>query len=207
MAVTALPELYPVVEAAWFDGQVWPWPSAGREGFVRPSGGLTGPEVGSIMAQLVSYNQVEAEPTVEGLLSAAIAAERLLLPGGVQASAGARKISPGCCCGLEGWREWLVCFESGQSPWLGHDPAPRIEWAGAVVRVWSDGGLDPVADAFAIEFERGQFAAELGRVERDLRGFLEVVVEWAQVVGFSDPAALCRKLDAWFRIAEIAGGE
>jgi hypothetical protein len=210
MAVVVLPELHPVVAAPWFEGTPpWPWPIADREAYVliRLSGGMTGAEVGSILAQLVAYNQVAAEPTVEELLSGAIAADGLLLPGGLQATAGARKISPGCCCGLEGWREWGTCLESGQSPWLGHDPAPRIEWAGALVRVWSDGGLDPVADAFAIEFERDQFVAELGYVERALQGFLRLVADWAQVVGFSDPAALCRKLDACFRITGVAVGE
>jgi hypothetical protein len=142
--VYALPELHPVVEAPWFEGAPpWPWLIANREpfSFIRLSGGMPKPEVGSVIAQLVGYNQVEAEPTVEGLLATAIVAESLVLPGGVQASAGEHEINPSCCCGLEEWRAWLECLESGGSPWMGHDPAPRIEWAGEVVRVWSDGGL------------------------------------------------------------------
>lgn len=72
--------------------------------------------------------------------------------------------------------------------------------AGEVVRVWSDGGLDPAPGAFAIEFERARFVAEVGRVGRELQGFLPLVGQWARAVGFSDPPALCRKLDACFGI-------
>jgi hypothetical protein len=208
--VAALPELHPVVEAPWFEvAPPWPWPVADHQAcsFVRLSGEMTGAEGGSVMAQLVTYNQIEAEPTVEGLLLGAIAAESLLLPGGVQASIGEREINPGCCCGLEEWREWRECLDTAQSPWMGHDPAPRIEWAGQAVQVWSDGGLGPTTDAFAIEFEQGRFAAELDRVERDLRGFLAVIADWARKAGFSDPLALCCKLDTCFRITRAEGGE
>jgi len=206
--VGVLPELHAVVEAPWFEGSPpWPWPIADRKvfSFMRLSGEMTHAEVGSIMAQLVKYNQVEAEPTVGGLLSGAIAAEGLILSGGIEVSAGEREIRPGCCCGLEGWREWLACMKSGESPWLGHDPDPWIEWADAVVRVWSDGAITSSRERFAVEFERERFVAELGRVEEELRAFLPRVAEWAREVAFPDPMALCRKLDECFKIT--GGGE
>jgi|GEM_PF-3827614 len=87
---------------------------------------------------------------------------------------------------------------------MGHDPTPWIEWAEEIVRVWSDGDFDPAPDAFAIEFERDRFVAELGRVERELRAFLLRVGAWAEAVGFPDPPALCRRLDACFGITEPA---
>jgi len=57
-----------------------------------------------VLAQLVKYNQSEAEPSVAGLLDSVIATERLLLAGGVQASFGDTAIKQSCCCGLEEWR-------------------------------------------------------------------------------------------------------
>lgn len=201
----ALPELNPVVAVPWFGGpQVWPWPVADRApySFIRLSGGMSAPEVGLVLAQLVKYNRLEAGPTVADLLTGVIADGRLLLPGGVQASLGGCEIDPSCCCGLEEWRSWSRCLASGDSPWMGHDPAPRIEWAGETVRVWSDGGLSAATGAFAIAFERRRFVAELERVEWELRGFLSRVGWWAEAVGFTDPRALCRKLDINFGITE-----
>ncbi|QJX00278.1 hypothetical protein [Frigoriglobus tundricola] len=206
MTVAALPELHPVVEIRSVEESP-PWLIADLEplSFIRLSGGMTFTEVGSVMAHLVSYNSIEAEPTARGLLSGAVAAEGLILPGGIQVSEGKRAISPRCCCGLEGWREWLAGMESTESPWMGHDPMPWIEWDGDTVRVWSDSG--PNTGAFAIEFERGRFAAELVRVEAELRAFLRRVAAWAQEVGFPDPTAVCRKLDACFHITEVIGPE
>ncbi len=199
--MVALPELHPVIQTPWFRGTPpWPWPIADRKpfSFVRLSGQSTEAEVGSFIAQLVSYNRVEAESTLAGLVAGVVAAESLVLPGGVQASAGEYEIGPSCCCGLEQWRDWLECLESGDSPWMGHDPSPWVEWADGIVRVWADRGLDPAA--VAIDFERGRFVAELGRVGRELRAFLPLVEEWARSGGFPDPPALSRKLDAYFGI-------
>ena len=208
--MVALPYLHPVVETPWFEGQPpWPWPIADRKGFsfMRLSGEMTESEVGSVMAQLVSYNQIDGETTVNGLLSEAVAAESLLLPGGIQASEGEREIDPGCCCGLESWREWVACLGSGRSPWMGHDPDPWIGWAGGVVRIWSGGGITPAQEPIAIEFERGRFAAELSGVEQDLRAFLPLVANWARYAGFTDPPALCRKLGECFKITGAVEAE
>jgi hypothetical protein len=88
---------------------------------------------------------------------------------------------------------------------MGHDPDPWIEWAGEVVRIWSGGGITQPRDPFAIELERGRFAAELGRVERELRAFLVLVTDWARAVPFSNPAALSCKLGECFKITRAAG--
>jgi len=205
--VVPLPELHAVVEVPLLKGP-WPWPIADRKpfSFIRLSGGCTEAEVGSVIAQLVKYNLGEPESTAVGLLARVVAAQSLRLPGGVQACAGEREINPSCCCGLEGWRAWSECLESGPSPWMGHDPAPHIEWAGELVRVWSDGGQSAVADAVAVGFGRGRFVAELSRVERDLRAFLPRLAEWASAHDFPDSSALCRKFDACFGITGPAAG-
>ncbi|WP_156313234.1 hypothetical protein [Micromonospora sp. HK10] len=43
-------------------------------------------------------------------------------------------VTPGCCAGLEDWREWTSVLDGGQ-PWLGHDPGPEVEVRGALIRV------------------------------------------------------------------------
>jgi hypothetical protein len=194
-------ELHAVVETPWFEGvPPWPWPIADREpfSFVRLSGEMAAAEVGSVMAQVVRYSQIEAEPTAEALLSAVVTDETLILPGGVRASERERVINPGCCCGLEMWREWIEFPESGRGPWTGHDPEPWLELTGGIIRVWSDSGRD----GFFVDFELGRFRAELARVESDLRAFLGLVSAWAAGVGFRERAALCRKLDECFGISK-----
>ena len=208
-AIAALPELHPVVEAPWFEGvPPWPWSIADCKpfSFIRLSGDMTELEVGSVMAQLVGE---ESEPTIAGLVAAEIEREALSLRGGIQVSGRGQEINPSCCCGLEEWREWLACLTSGKSPWMGHDPTPWIEWAGDIVRVWSDGGYDlaPALDAFAIELRRERLVAELGRVEQELQAFLLRVGVWAETVGFQDPPALCRLLDRNFGITEPAASK
>lgn len=201
------PELHPVVEAPWFDGTPpWPWPIADRKpfSFIRLARAMEHVDVGSVIAQIVT--DLDAAPTIPALAASVLEAESLQLPGGLQASQEGREINPSCCCGLEGWREWLWCLESGESPWMGHEPTPWVEWQGGVARVWSDGGMVglPGDHAFAIQFDRECLASELDRVSRELVEFLSLVEAWAVTTGWPDPRALCRKLDSCFGITKAA---
>jgi len=161
---------------------------------------MTAEDIGSVFAQLVDYNRIEGQD-IGALQDGIVGAERLILPGGLQASLGSDEINPSCCCGLECWREWERVLAGG-SPWLGHDPAPWVESSGNLVRVWSNGALDQAPDAFSIAFERPRFEAELDRAAQELRAFLERSAEWARSAGFSDPDAVCRKFDRCFAISE-----
>lgn len=201
--MTSLPELYPVVEAPYYENKTsWPWPIADIEPgtFVRLSGQMTSLEVGSVMAQLVSYNQIKAETRTENLLQSLMAKETLVLPGFLQASFNAKSINPGCCCGLETWRESLQVILSGQSPWMGHDPSPWIEWAGSIVRVWSDGAHWDVCEPWSIEFQKDGFLTQLKGIENKLIDFYPLILAWAKDVGFSSPETLGDKIDACFHL-------
>jgi hypothetical protein len=158
-------------------------------------------EVGSVMARLAQYNEVVTASTIADVLFGIIAAESLVLLGGLQVSCGQLAINPSCCCGLEDWREWQEYLVSGESPWMGHDPTPRLELVGNIVKAWSDSESDAAKNAFAIEFEQEAFVAELERVQRELQGFLLRVRVWAEAVGFSDPIALCRRIDSFIGIS------
>lgn len=53
-----------------------------------------------------------------------IDADCLIAPGGLRIRDTSRGIAvnPGCCFGLENWRDWLDVADGG-TPWLGHDPS------------------------------------------------------------------------------------
>lgn len=119
-------------------------------------------------------------------------------------------INPGCCCGLEGWWEWLKFVTEGgdYGPWLGHDPNPGVEQTPWGYRVWS--GLpegfrelevlpDDVKQYF-IDFQGDELKSQVEQVQRDLIGFLEAVRVWAFKIDPELAEALVQKIDEQFSI-------
>jgi hypothetical protein len=189
------PDLCLVVESPWYQGEPpWLWPVAARTPLTHLplNGSLSSEDTGLIFGQLVSYNSIPGHNIAE-LQSGLLDADALILPGGLRIRSGGREIAPACCCGLEEWPEWKKFLQNGVSPWLGHDPSAWAELAGGIVRIWSDGGLQPAPDAFAIEFERSHFETGLRHVENELCAFAERAEHWARDVGFSAPEAVRRK--------------
>jgi hypothetical protein len=198
------PHLQAVVEAPYYEGKpLYPWDIADYKPFtfIRLHGKMTDPEVGLVFAQLVEYNDISNKGSANNVLHRVIQAPSLVLPGGIQTrTANNKVITPSCCCGLEGWREWLIFMKKGTSPWLGHDPNPWVEKVGGLVRVWSDEGHG----AFHIDFEISKFETELSKVQQDLNAFLARSEEWAGRVGCSEPSKLSGKFDEYFNISRWA---
>jgi hypothetical protein len=134
-----------------------------------------------------------------------IAAESLVLAGGIQAIFKEKIISPSCCCGLEGWREWQDFLQTGETPWLGHDPSPWIDRVGDMIRIWSDGGLgDSIENTFKIEVTCTEFDRALEIVERDLLGFRLCMESWCEAVEFDLASRLAEKVNQCFGIDRTA---
>ena len=95
-------------------------------------------------------------------------------------------VVPGCCAGLEDWRDWALVLTGG-SPWLGHDPGPKVDVLGENLRVWQDGGPDRDRSRWSghhVDFRRHVLCREmLMGVQRDLVGFLDAVAGWAERAG------------------------
>ncbi|MFE9242140.1 hypothetical protein [Nocardiopsis sp. NPDC006938] len=55
--------------------------------------------------------------------------EMTLVPGGLRATGpDGTVVNPGCCCGMEDWRDWLLLVER-ERIWMGHDPGVNQAFA------------------------------------------------------------------------------
>ncbi|MGX8904481.1 hypothetical protein ACR820_04255 [Streptomyces netropsis] len=192
------------------DFTLWPVadPSAGAA--LPLSGRLSPLEVGTAIAVWAGYNgaalaeEDARAPDGPELIRRTIAADCTLLPGGlrVRDTASGVSVSSGCCCGLENWREWLDLLH-GDELWLGHDPSPRVEHAGPVVRLWPDGRDAPAPPAGRpVEVAKDGLPALLRSVQDDLTGFLAVVERWGERYAPALGAELAAKLDEDLSISE-----
>ncbi|NEO88729.1 MAG: hypothetical protein F6J87_31565 [Spirulina sp. SIO3F2] len=195
--------MLPVVEAPYFEGEFlapWSVPEFEPLSMIQLHEGMSHPEVGLVMAQLAAYNHIDLENDRQTVLEQILGADSLVLPGGIEVISQGKVIPPSCCCGLETWREWQEFLKTGNSPWLGHDPSPWLESDGDIVRIWSDGGLEAVKDAFYFNVSRSDFAVYLMLLEEELRGFLIAVEDWARFVDFPKHDQLFWKLDQCFDV-------
>lgn len=197
-------QMQAVIEAPYYEGEFsCPWAIVKFEPYsmMRLHGLMTYPEIGLVFAQLAKYNKIELTGDRLTVLKQVVAAESLVLPGGIQIISDSHEtIFPSCCCGLETWREWIDFLKTGQTPWLGHDPSPFVENRGDVIRIWSDGGMGTVSDAFYIDVSRDRFAKALILVEQDLQAFLPLIESWAQEVGCTESTKLSQKFDEGFNV-------
>ena len=85
---------------------------------------------------------------------------------------------PGCCDGLEDWREWRRLFSAGGIIGYGHPPvSPLAERVGDTILLTVDAEQD---DSPTIELTDQDLSRMLAGVEGDLTGLLALVADWAQ---------------------------
>jgi rSAM/selenodomain-associated transferase 2 len=179
----------------------WPvdWLAPGE--WIVLSGHAPAGHVGLLAAQLAIYNGVPLDGSAADVLRRVAAAETLVLPGGVRASApGAEPVEPGCCCGLETWREWLELEgDPDAQPWLGHDPWGWVERAPGGLLVCS--GPDDDSQGGHGLAERAVFIADadlprlLARLQADLAAFVVRLRAWATSIDAEAGEALARRFD------------
>jgi hypothetical protein len=175
------------------DFELWPVADLPAYRLTPISGDLSPAEVGTAVATIADYNDTEYMPNADAreLLQRTIDAECMLAQGGLRLHGPATGVTvdPGCCCGLESWRDWLDLVD-GTVPWLGHDPSPRVELRDGIAHVWptAHGGtpIEPrVADVPGL----------LAQAQQQLQGFLQVVMAWATPFGEEVAAGLVDALD------------
>lgn len=175
------------------DFTAWPVADVGDDDVLVLSGRMTPIEVGTAMAVIFQYNDIPAEPTADlrRLLDRHLAEAKILIaPGGlrVRDTATEAEIPPGCCCGLESWREWGNLLR-GEPVWLGHDPDTELLPTAGGVRLRQETHRTPPMQANEVEIPLDDLPDLLASAHLHLREFLHLVRGWA---GETVPAAADR---------------
>ena len=153
-----------------------PWPVTRVEpgGWLTLDGTCGDAEVGLFAATVADYNDIPPGELAN--------AGHLIAPGGLILTDTTTEIVPGCCCGLETWRDWTFAVSGRASPWLGHDPTPTIS-IGEPITVWQDtgppGNHTPVPSGPHITLTRAHLIELLHGVHRDLTAFNAALATWA----------------------------
>jgi len=126
-------------------------------------------ELGTVMAEICLYAaDYAADATTEtaDILSALGDLETVVVGGGIELVVDDDVVStPGCCAGLETWREWIAFVDGGMhAPWCGHDPDTDFERLPTGEIVVARAGREAVV-------ERDVLRSALAVVERELDVF------------------------------------
>ncbi|WIX83880.1 hypothetical protein QRX50_10905 [Amycolatopsis carbonis] len=180
--------MQPVVEAYAPDGfALWPVSETAPDRHLALSGELTPLEVGTVLRYVVGCNDIDPgndgrpprpADALGSFLHGLLTFDSLFAAGGLKVTDTATGVvfRPGCCNGLEEWRDWNQVFAVGGSACFGHDPSPCAERDGEIVRLTVDAQRidSPVIDVPTVELRH-----LLAGVERDLAGFLALATDWA----------------------------
>lgn len=180
--------MQPVLEICTPDGFAL-WPVAEFEPYdFLPLGGALGPaEVGAAVMRIADCNNVDGEdddrstpPTdlIGSFLHGLLTMDDLFAAGGLRVTDTTigTTLLPGCCNGLEEWRDWLEVLDGDGWASFGHDPSPLAERLSDTVRLTVDAERD---DSPVIELPLSELHRLLGMAERDLADFLRLAADWA----------------------------
>ncbi|WP_206504347.1 hypothetical protein [Streptomyces chrestomyceticus] len=200
--------MHPVLEICAPDGfGLWPVAEVASFGFLPLSGELSPAEVGTAMMRIAGCNGVTPDgdrpprpaDTLDSFLHGLLTFDSLFAPGGLRVIDNSTGVTflPGCCDGLEDWRDWHQFVDGGSLLGFGHEPvSPVAERFGETVRLTVNADR---SDSPVIELSVTELRNLLAGAERDLADFLALTVDWAsrELPGHCAfvTAALARVLD------------
>ena len=188
---------------------LWPLSEEAPFGYLALSGELTTAEVGTAVMSIARCNDIDPDPAagddrpprpadpLGSFLHGLLTFDDLFAAGGLRVTDHSTGVTflPGCCNGLEDWREWYGIVDFGAPASFGHDPDPAAELIDGTVRLTVDAEQD---DSPVIDLPAADLRPLLDGVERDLAGFLALATGWAgeQLADHAAPvaAALARVL-------------
>ncbi|MCM0674158.1 hypothetical protein NCC78_05535 [Micromonospora phytophila] len=183
----------------------WPVEAMAPGSWLVLNAGCADDRVGLFVAALAGRIEVQPPGGRDEVVNALLAEEFLIAAGGLQVrdSTIGTVVTPGCCAGLEDWRDWAQVL-IGDSPWLGHDPGPEVEVVSDDLRVWQDGGPNRYRGRWAgvhVDLPHRALPGLLSGAQRDLVGFLDALTGWATRVGLQQRGtALVEATDKNFAI-------
>jgi hypothetical protein len=201
--------MQPVLEIPTPGGfDLWPVAEIEPADFLPLSGRLSPAEVGTAVMCIASCNDIDpdddrpprpADP-LDSFLHGLLTFDTLFAAGGLRVTDDSTGITflPGCCDGLEDWRDWHRLVDSGGLLGFGHDPvSPLAERFGDTVRLTVNAEQ---SDSPVIELPVTELRHLLTGAEHDLTDFLALAADWARrhlPPGHRAPvtAALARVLD------------
>lgn len=171
--------LIPVVEGLRFsDPPAWV-PAMDEREWIELGPVCTPDDVARVVAVIAGYGK-DLPATAKAAAQQIADGEFRVAPGGLMARAEGFELAPGCCCGLEGWRDWYAVRPGGQSPWLGHDPGPYVDCRATEALLWPDEPDTPRKKPMTpLAVSYPEFDAALAAADARLSGFLDRLEEWA----------------------------
>ncbi len=213
-------DLQPVLLRGYRDVHA-PWPiTQPSEPWLPLSGDLSHELIGWVVATMARIDGLEDEDgsgisdPVDALRHLLLSETSFILPGGLMPRdlGTGHRIPPGCCCGLEDWREWSdVLGDHPSRLWLGHDPGPWVEIRPGFARVWSNGEkkrgpsiVDP-AEVTYVDLPIGAFPVLMAAAHAELIAFLQLLRQWAVITVPSLAEDLVRVFDRDFDVTRPLG--
>lgn len=163
------PFVKPVVIEPYFPTPKWIDNNIGLKEYIIISKDSSVHDVKLFLIEMFGYNNINVEQHVDKAFNDLLLQDEAVVAGGVLFLSHNKKIFPGCCCGLETWRDVVRGAVNEESPWMGHAPSPTFEFLEDKVFVWSDDYREGVTDeVYFIEYQKGELIKKLNNLENDL---------------------------------------
>ncbi|MFE8017894.1 hypothetical protein ACFU3O_34775 [Streptomyces antibioticus] len=181
--------MQPVLEIfAADDFALWPVGEHESYGCLVLDGKRTPAEVGTAVMRIADCNNLDPEehgpcPTdpLGAFLHGLLTVPGLFAAGGFRVAdtaTGTVYVEPGCCNGLETWRDWLEVLDGTGCSCFGHDPSSAAERVGDTVRLTLEADAEDGSPAIALPVD--QVRALITGARTDLRNFHSLAGTWAE---------------------------
>ncbi|MFE4972714.1 hypothetical protein ACFRAR_11405 [Kitasatospora sp. NPDC056651] len=180
--------MQPVLEISTPHGfDLWPVAEIAPFGFLPLSGELSPTKVGTAVMLIARCNDIDPDgdrppcpaDALGSFLHGLLTSDYPLAAGGLRVTDNSTRVTflPGCCDGLEDWRDWHKFVDEGSLLGFGHDPvSPIAERFGDTVRLTVNAEQ---SDSLVIELSITELRHLLAGAERDLADFLALAADWA----------------------------